>query len=129
MVLAVLSLLGTGAGWAKGDNNRLRLRAGLVGAPAAGDVSGQADFEKRRGRRKFSVEIEGVGAGEVFDVTVDGVKVGTITANGLGNGDLDFDDTAGPLDEDLPFPGNFPSLNGGEAVTAGGTLSGTLQTK
>jgi len=126
IALTILTFLGTGVGWAKGDSNRLRLRAELAGV---GDVSGQADFEQRRGRRKFSVEIEGVGAGDTFDVIVRGVNVGTITANGLGVAELDFDDTAGPLDLDLPFPSNFPRLNGGESVAVGGTLSGTLQTK
>ncbi|MFQ5526828.1 MAG: hypothetical protein ACE5GX_11270 [Thermoanaerobaculia bacterium] len=129
LAVALMTLLGSGIGWAKGKQNRLRLRGELVGAPAAGDISGKADFENRRGRRKFSVEIEGLGAGDKFDVTVDGVNVGTIVVNALGIGELDYDDTAGPLDQDLPFPAGFPSLDGGEAVAVGGTLSGTLQPK
>jgi len=105
----------------------IRLRGELIAPLNAGDVSGRVDF-RDRGRRQFSVEVEGFLAGDMFDVTVSNVVVGTITIDQFGAGNLDFDDTAGPLDQDAPFPANFPMLDGGEMVTVG-PLSGTLNAR
>ena len=118
----------TVSGAALAGGNETRLRADLIAAAAAGDVSGKADFRARSARRKFSVEVEGFAPGTMFDVMVLGTPVGTITVDGTGVGNLDFDDTAGPGDADDPFPANFPALNGGEAVNAG-PLAGNLQPK
>lgn len=116
----------SGAALAGGEETRLR--AELIAAAAAGDVSGRADYRERRARRKFSVEVEGFVPGTMFDVMVLGMPVGTITVDGTGAGNLDFDDTAGPGDADDPFPANFPALDGGEAVDVG-PLAGNLQPK
>jgi hypothetical protein len=108
-----------------GDDFRLRAR--LTARPEAGDVSGKADYsEEESGRREFSVEIEGFTPGDVFRIAVAGVVVGTVEINAFGVGELDFDDTAQPDDEDEPFPPNFPALSGGELVRVG-PLRGRLQ--
>ena len=124
----IVGLLGVNTAFAGGAE--VRLETGLVAVAAAGDVSGAADFRNRldRGRRQFSVEVEGFTPGMQFDVTVAGVLVGTVEIDGFGTGGLDFDDTAQPDDFDAPFPAGFPSLDGGEQVVVG-PLSGTLQSK
>ena len=125
-LFALAALTVSGAAMAGGDETRLR--ADLIAAAAAGDVSGKANFRARGARRKFSVEVEGFAPGIMFDVMVLGTPVGTITVDGTGVGNLDFDDTAGPGDADDPFPANFPALDGGEAVDVG-PLAGNLQPK
>lgn len=125
VVLVMLILFATQL-WAGGDE--IRLRAELVAPDAAGDVSGKVDFRNRpqRARRQFSVQIEGLTPGQMFDVMVAGVAVGTVLIDDLGVGSLDYDDRANPDDMDEPFPANFPAIDGGEAVEIG-LLDGTLQ--
>jgi hypothetical protein len=113
---------------ASAGDSEARLRAELAAAGLAADISGQADFRQRPGRRKFSVEIEGFDPNTMMDVEVANVVVGTITVDALGVGGLDFDDTAAAGDLDSPFPANFPALNGGELVKVG-PLDGNLQPK
>jgi hypothetical protein len=125
-LFALATVTVSGAALAGGDETRLR--AELIAAAAAGDVSGKAEFRDRRSRRKFSVEVEGFNAGEMFDVMVGVKTVGKIVIDAAGFGNLDFDDTAGPGDADDPFPTDFPALDGGEAVTVG-PLAGSLQPK
>lgn len=113
----------------KGGGGEIRLRAELTAA--VGDVSGQADFRNRlnRNRRQWSVEVEGLTPGDMFDVTVAGQNVGTIMIDGFGMGNQDFDDNFEAGDDPATqFPANFPALNGGELVQVG-PLSGTLQPK
>ncbi len=131
MLIAVLALglgvLATSQTWAGGDE--LRLRARFVAPVSAGDVSGQAKFRYRNGRRQFSAEIEGFNDGDMFDVMVSGVVVGKIVINEFGDpGDLNFDDNFEPGDDDpaTQFPANFPALDGGELVEIG-LLRGALQ--
>lgn len=123
---ALMTFLSAGTAAAKG--NEIRLRAELTAPASAGDVSGKADFRNRlsRLRRQFSVQIEGAAPGDMYDVMVAGVIVGTIVVNGAGIGEIGFDDTAGPNDQKVRFPRNFPDLDGGEIVQIG-PLSGTLQ--
>lgn len=101
-------------------------RAPLLGDPGAGDVSGHADFRNESGFRRFSVEAEGLVPGDVHDVMVAGVVVGTVTVDALGIGQLELDDRLEPGDTELPFPASFPAINGGELVRVG-PVSGTLQ--
>ncbi len=120
------ALAGGGGG---GGGNEVRLRAELTAA--VGDRSGQADFRNRlnRNRRQWSVEVEGLTPGEMFDVIVSGENVGTITIDNLGMGNQDFDDNFEAGDDPATqFPANFPALDGGEPVQVG-PLSGTLQQK
>jgi len=126
MALVVVTLVGSHlVALAGGAGVRLRARltsaAVLVG-------KGQAQFESRDGRRKFSIQVEGLQPGDVFDAMVAGVVIGTIEIDGFGRGDLNFDDNAGPGDQATKFPANFPALDGGELVVVG-SLSGTLQAR
>ena len=109
-----------------------RLRTGLNAPIGAGDISGKAEFRQRgnNGRRQFSVEVEGLAPGDMFDVMVAGVVVGTVRINDFGVGDINFDDNFEPGVDDPAtiFPANFPALNGGELVRVG-DLTGTLQRK
>ena len=103
-------------------DNRVRIECEARGA---GDISIDARYESRGNREKFSTEFEArpgglYAAGDVLDVSVDGVKVGqmmlTQVPGGDTVGDLDFDTTAGPGDTDLPFPENFPGVGDGTEV-------------
>ncbi|MDX1502456.1 MAG: hypothetical protein R3325_08825 [Thermoanaerobaculia bacterium] len=109
--------------------SELRLESRLRGPrEAAGPMVGKVTFRHRldQARRKFSVEVERARAGQMFDVMVSGVVVGTLLIDDLGVGELDYDDTAGGNDRDRRFPRNFPELDGGEVVQVG-PLTGTLQ--
>ena len=103
-------------------DDRVRLECDARGA---GDISIDARYESRGGRDKFSAEFEArpgglYAAGDVIDVSVDGVSVGPMMLLQVPGGDvvgeLDFDTTAGPGDADLPFPDNFPSVGDGTEV-------------
>lgn len=105
------------------------------------DASMDARFESDRGRDKFSASFEAAqdssfAAGNVLQVTVDPVgaspvEVGAITLEVLPNGDLggdlNFDTTAGPEDNDSPFPADFPAVGAGTIVKVGSTLQCDLQ--
>jgi len=128
ILAAMVALLASGLTWA---GSELRLETRLKGSrAAAGPMVGKAKFSNRldRARRKFSVEIERGKSGEMFDVMVSGVVVGTVMVNNLGIGELDYDDTANGNDADQRFPRNFPELDGGEVVQVG-PLTGSLQLK
>ena len=111
--------------------SELRLESRIRGPrQAAGPMTGKVTFRHRLDdvRRQFSVEIERGRPGEMFDVMISGVVVGTILIDRTGVGEMDYDDSADPDDNDLPFPRNFPELDGGEVVQVG-PLTGTLQLK
>lgn len=116
-----------GGGGGGGGEDRLRAELTAV----AGDLSGQADFRNRtnRNRRQWSVEIEGLTPGDLYDVIISGENVGTIVIDGFGIGSQDFDDNFEAGDDPATqFPANFPALDGGETVQVG-PLGGTLQQK
>lgn len=128
VTFAVLALLSSGIVLA---GSELRTQTRLKGPrAAAGPMSGKAKFSNRldQARRKFSVEIERGNPGDMFDVMVSGVVVGTVLVDGFGIGELDYDDTAGAGDRDQRFPRNFPEIDGGEVVQVG-PLTGTMQLK
>lgn len=125
---ALMAVLGSGIAMA---GSELRTETRLKGPRAvAGPMDGKAKFSNRldQARRKFSVEIERGNAGDMFDVMVSGVVVGTILVDKFGIGELDYDDTAGVGDRDQRFPRNFPEIDGGEVVQVG-PLTGTMQLK
>ncbi len=130
LLIAVLTLgfgvLATSQTWAGSDETRLRGR--LMAPVDAGDVSGQAKFRDRDGRRQFSAEIEGFVDGDIFDVMVSGVVVGKIVIEPDGIGDLNYDDNFEPGVDDpaTQFPANFPAIDGGELVQID-QLTGTLK--
>ncbi|HSF96164.1 MAG TPA: hypothetical protein VLA52_14155 [Thermohalobaculum sp.] len=126
---AALTLAALVAGNPAFAGGELRLRAEL--SAAAGDISGQADFRNRtnKNRRQWSVQVEGLTPGDLYDVVVSGETVGTIVIDGFGIGDQNFDDNFEAGDDPATqFPANFPNLDGGEMVVVG-PLSGTLQPK
>lgn len=121
----IASLAVSGVAFAKGGASAERSSL-MCSADGARDFSMSARFETRRGRSKFDASFEaaprvGFAAGQSLDVLVGGVRVGAIslalTINGDLEGDLEFDTRA---DENNPFPGSFPSVKPGVAVTVGG---------
>lgn len=126
--LVLTTLLGSGLAAA---GSELRLESRIRGPrQAAGPMSGKVTFRNRldEARRQFSVEIERGRPGDMFDVMISGVVIGTVMVDNFGIAELDFDDTADADDDDLPFPRNFPELDGGEVIQVG-PLTGTLQLK
>jgi hypothetical protein len=124
LLLAVITMV-SGLAIAK---DGLRLRARLRADASAGDISGNARYRARdNGRMRFQLEVEGFRPGTTLDVVVDGVKVGRVTIDNLGFGELDFDTNIEAGDtEGEPFPGNFPDPRPGSKVRVG-QLSGTMQ--
>ena len=125
-VLAIVGFVMSGIAFA-GDS--LRLRAKLRAPSDFGDISGHAKYrESDNGRRRFSVEIEGMSPGDRFEVVVDQVTVGAVTVDSFGVGELELDTNLEQGDDEGPLPAGFPGLRGGEFVEIG-PLSGTLQRK
>ncbi len=123
---------GSGGGGGGGGGDRIRLECKAEGAV---DISMDGKFESRRGRLKFDTSFEaapglGFDDGDLLDVTVAGTLVGQMelfqALNGDVEGDLNFDTTAQPDDDDLPFPPNFPAVGVGTSVVVG-PLGCTLQ--
>ena len=97
-------------------DERVRLECEAQGA---GDISMDARYEKRRVRKKFDVSFEALPGGRYFPGQVLTVRVATRNVgrmrlssalNGDIVGDLNFDSAAGLVDDDLPFPNNFPNV-------------------
>ena len=130
-VLAVVGLLLYGAfvPTSAGDDET-RLEARLIAPATAGDISGKAEFREKEGRRQFSVQVEGLAPGDMYDVMIATVFVGTVEIDDFGIGELDYDDNFEPGVDDpaTRFPADFPALDGGENVEVG-LLKGTLQSK
>lgn len=129
-IALVLAVGLSGLGLSKGAE--IRLEAELSAPAAAGDVSGKAAYRNRldKGRRQFSIQVEGFEPGTMYDVMVAGQIVGKIVIDNFGQGDLNYDDNFefGLDDPGTQFPPNFPGLDGGETVEVG-PLSGNLQVK
>jgi len=78
------------------------------------DTSMDARYEEKEGREKLSISFEAApgglfAAGNVLLVTLNGAFLGNMILSqpdGIGDveGDLNFDTTADPDDQDLPFP-------------------------
>jgi hypothetical protein len=78
----------------------VRLEGALVAPLAAPRASGKAKFESRRGRRKFSTQVEDTAAGATLTVLVSrpggGTAVlGQIRTDAVGRGDLNLDTALG----------------------------------
>jgi hypothetical protein len=123
--IGALLLTNPVGGTARAGGDETRFRTDLDPTTAA-DVSGGAEYREKRGRRKFSVEVEGFAPGSSFDVMIGGETVWTIVIGPAGLGEVNLDDTAGPNDGDDPFPADFPAIGGGELVKVG-SVEGTLQ--
>lgn len=115
-----------------GGGSEVRLQAQL--SSGGTDLAGGAvEFRQRfdqGGRRQFSVQVENLQPGDMFDVMIAGQVVGKITIDDFGRGGLNYDDNFEPGVDDpaTRFPDNFPALDGGEQVVVG-PVSGTLQAK
>lgn len=108
---------------------QIRLRAVLTAPPAAGDISGQSTFQRRGTVRKFSVEVEGLRPGTVFNVIVANRIVGRIRIDAFGQGDLNYDDNFEPGDDPRTrFPANFPPVQPGTVIRVG-QLSGAYRVR
>jgi hypothetical protein len=70
--------------------------------------------------RKFRVEAFGATEGQVLNVVVDGINVGSITADSFGRGSLLLQDGTGS-----PLPMNFPTIQAGITISVG-AASGTV---
>lgn len=107
-----------------GDETRLRLECRAFGP---GDTKVDARYGKRGTRERLRTGFEAAPgglfeAGNVLDVTVNGLSVGSMILDqpgGIGDivGDLDFDSTANADDEDLPFPAI--AIGDGDVVMVG----------
>ncbi len=128
-MMATLTVLSFAFSLALAGRAETRFEARLTAPASAGDISGKVQY-RERGRRQFSVQVEGLQPGDRYDVMVSGSVVGTVTIDAFGFGDLNYDSNfeAGLDDPATQFPPNFPALDGGETVTVG-PLSGTLQSK
>jgi hypothetical protein len=86
-------------------------------------VSGVVKYHQkpRKGEldRRFWVNLDGAFAGEVFDVWVGGLHVGTITADVEGEGSLKLRTAAFANGAWQPMPHEFPALVAGDVVTVG----------
>ncbi len=100
-----------------------RLQASMRGP---GQLKAVGRYEERpRGNvteQRFKVELQGAKPGTQFEVRVNGVVMGTITANGFGRGELDQ-----RVNGDNPGTGvpSLPHIVAGNSITVG-TLSGTF---
>jgi hypothetical protein len=121
LLLAGLSMLST-AGPAAAQDDRLIRRCSAEGPR---DISMTARYEERRGRKKFTVEMEaapnaGFQAGQAIVFFVAGRAVGADRLQRVIGGDLvgelNLDTQAGPGDDENPFPPNFPPVRNGTRV-------------
>jgi Ca2+-binding RTX toxin-like protein len=88
-------------------------------APLGSDSKAEFEFGPDNGgiEREFEVELEDAAPFTTYGVFVDGVSVGTITTNAIGDGrleyEVDFDrDNNGNVD----FPPGFPEISAGDVV-------------
>lgn len=99
---------------------------GRAGSDDAGGIKARARYATRTRAttlidRRFDVEIENAVPGTAYPITINGVEVGTITANTLGRAELEFRSSPSADDtDDQPFPAGFPSLAAGDTVSVAG---------
>ncbi|MEK9135861.1 MAG: hypothetical protein AAB393_01955 [Bacteroidota bacterium] len=94
---------------------RTFLRGRLAATPADPLASGNAKWENRAGRMKFSTEVEDVRTNGAHEVKVNGSRVGFVVVN-LGLGDLNLDSKLGH---------RVPAMQSGDVVDVFNT-AGTL---
>lgn len=69
-------------------SGEIRLVANL-NPPNGGIADGKAEYRDKGTDRQFKVQIEDVAKNARFIVKIDGVRVGTITTNSFGTGELE----------------------------------------
>ena len=97
------------------------------GTPSS--VEGQANYElKRRNdkiKREFELELEKGKPGSVYEVTLDGVRIGEVTIDAEGEGKLGVSDEG----SESRFPENFVEPKVGSVIKVGDIFEGPLQEK
>jgi Ca2+-binding RTX toxin-like protein len=100
------------------------------GAPTIGTASFQSLVENGVVVQNLVISVQQVPTDGVnpvdLDVAIDGVTIGTITADGAtGEGSLTFTTSATPSVDELPFPAGLALLKG-SVITIGSDLSGSF---
>lgn len=116
----VLSTVFSGAG--EPDGTKIDERSTLAATGLIPGASGDTRFRSDKGRTKFSVEIEDVPAGP-YSLLVGGVERGTITADSLGEGEIEFDSREDDGDElplDFDPRGEVIDITNGDGVVLSG---------
>ena len=67
------------------------------------------EFEIEDSQWKLEVKVQNATPNESFEVRIDGLRVGQLTTDGRGRGELEF----GSNDDDLPLPSNLPQIRPG----------------
>lgn len=99
----------------------LRIAADLTGGSAA---SGQAEYRREAGRRRFSIEVEDFPPG-IYDVFLNEVKVTEIEVGAGGFFEIEFDSKVEP--GHVAFPADFPeSVEVGDTLRIGDIVSGVF---
>ena len=92
-----------------------------------GTAQGRAQFETESEhgaeKQEFSVQLDGAEASATYDVIVDGVTVGQVTTDELGQGFLKL---ASGDDSYAPLPDDFPTIQAGTAISVGSVVNGTF---
>ena len=83
--------------------------------------TGKAELETNGTKQKFEVEMRGLSPNTTYDVTIDGVLVGKLSANKSGKAELKFDNFKG-----RPFPANFPTITANSVINIGAGISGSF---
>jgi len=128
-VLALTVVLVQSSTYAVPGGNDHRVRARMEGPTIA---SGKAVYRERQRNnsieQRFDVEVEDAVPGDVMQIHVNDLMIGTIVINDLGIGEFQlrtaqFIDDPGDGD---PIPSGFPTLVEGDVVTVG-PLSGVFE--
>jgi hypothetical protein len=103
----------------KADKYKVHGHISAEGSTVAGVVKYHQKPHKGILDQRFMVNIEGALAGEVFDVTVNGVLIGSITADEFGAGQLKLRTAAFANESWLALPDGFTPLHAGDTVMVG----------
>jgi len=105
-----------------GGGNDVRVEARFAGP---GLTSGKAEYRERARnntiQQRFKVEVEDATPGDEFAVSVNGLFIATIFADGLGRAEIQFR-TASFIDDPgdgTPIGSEFPMLRAGDSVSVG----------
>ena len=79
---------GSGSGGSGGTSDRIEIQLTAPTNSIFPRADGKATFRNRGGEQQLEIEVEDVPRGTVIDFFVGGAKVGTATANSLGNAAL-----------------------------------------
>ncbi|MFT4569292.1 MAG: hypothetical protein ACI8TX_000496 [Hyphomicrobiaceae bacterium] len=124
---SVLSAVFSGAGEAEGT--KIDERSSLAPTGLIPGASGDTRFRIKKGRTKFSVEIEDVPTG-LYSLFVGGVERGVISVDALGEGEIEFDsgdDDGDELALDFDPRGEVIDITNGDGVVLSGDSTADVQ--